>query len=589
VLTDFTLEQNRNIESFAAGIEAGGAKCFTGGPAPSGPKARRPLCITKGAQRERGLTLPRERGGRPKLVVIGNGMAAGRMLEELFERAPGHFDVTIFGSEPRVNYNRIMLSPVLAGEKTYEEIIIHGDDWYAQHGISLHKGKTVAAIDRAAKTVTTACGHAEPYDRLIIATGSTPIAIPVHGVNLPGVVTFRDLDDVEVMLRQAEKGGRAVVIGGGLLGLEAAAGLKAKGMAVSVVHLMPSLMERQLDASAGYLLQKALEQRGISVFTGASTQAILGESRVEAVKLGDGRILDADIVVMAVGIRPNARLAKEAGLWVDRGIVVDDTMRTSDPSIYALGECAEHRGQCYGLVAPLFDMAKVLAAQLCGETHAAYQGSFTSARLKVTGIDLFSAGNFSQGSDEDEIVLRDPARGVYKRIAMRDNRIAGIVLYGDAADCPWYFDLMKKGADVNAMREKLILGQAYQGGAPLDPAAAIAALPDDAEICGCNGVCKKAIVSAIAAKGLTSLEEVRGRPRPRPPVANARPRSKRSSPRCLAAPIRQPSASRCANALILRMRRFAGSFSQSRCNRCPRSCRSSAGRRLAAVLRAAQR
>ena len=438
-------------------------------------------------------------------------MAAGRALEELFDRAPTRYDVTIFGSEPRVNYNRIMLSPVLAGEKAYEEIVIHDEDWYARHGVTLHKGKTVVAIDRDAKTVTTACGQVEPYDKLIVATGSTPIAIPVHGVNLPGVVTFRDLDDVEVMLRQAEKGGSAVVIGGGLLGLEAAAGLKAKGMRVSVVHLMPTLMERQLDPSAGYLLQKAIEQRGIEVFTEANTQAILGDSRVEGLKLDDGRVIRADMVVMAVGIRPNARLAKEAGIAVDRGVIVDDATRTSDPDIYAVGECVEHRGQCYGLVAPLFEMAKVLVAQLCGEDSAAYRGSVTSTKLKVTGIDLFSAGDFSQGGDEDEIVLRDPARGIYKRIAMRNGRIAGIVLYGDAADGPWYFDLLKKGADIGSMRDRLIFGEAYQGGSPLDPVAAIAALPDDAEICGCNGVCKGTIVSAIASEGLTSLEEVRAR------------------------------------------------------------------------------
>jgi nitrite reductase (NADH) large subunit len=446
---------------------------------------------------------------RRRLVVIGNGMAAGRVLEELLERSAQAYDVTVFGAEPRVNYNRIMLSPVLAGEKTYEEIIIHDEAWYAKRGITLYKGENVVAIDRAAKTIRTAAGHVEGYDKLLIATGSTPIAIPVHGVTLPGVVTFRDLDDVDVMLRQAAQGGRAVVIGGGLLGLEAAAGLKAKGMDVTVIHLMPTLMERQLDPSAGYLLKKAIETRGIAVLTGANTKAILGEARVSGVVLDDGREIPADMVVMAVGIRPNARLAKEAGLAVERGVKVDDRMRTSDPDVYAVGECVEHRGLCYGLVAPLFEMAKVVAAQLCGDTDAAYKGSVTSTKLKVSGIDLFSAGDFSEGDDSDEIVLRDPARGVYKRIVLRDDRIAGAVLYGETDDGPWLFDLLKKEVDISAMRDTLIFGQAYQGGAPLDPMAAVVALPDDAEICGCNGVCKGTIARAIASKGISSLDEVR--------------------------------------------------------------------------------
>ena len=448
---------------------------------------------------------------RQKLVVVGNGMAAGRVLEEIFALDAEAFDVAVFGAEPRVNYNRIMLSPVLAGEKIFEDIVIHDDAWYARNNVTLHKGESVVSIDREKKTVATASGKVEPYDKLLIATGSIPFAIPVHGVTLPGVVTFRDLDDVDAMLRQAEMGGRAVVIGGGLLGLEAAAGLKAKGMEVSVVHLMPTLMERQLDPSAGYLLQKAIEKRGIEVLTGANTQAILGEKKVEAVKLDGDRAIPCDMVVMAVGIRPNARLAEGAGLAVERGVKVNDAMTTSDPDIYAVGECVEHRGQCYGLVAPLFEMAKVLAARLCGDSVASYGGSVTSTKLKVSGIDLFSAGDFSQGDDDDEIVLRDPSRGVYKRIVLRDNRVKGAVLYGDTEDGPWLFDLLRKEADVAAMRDTLIFGQAYQGGSPLDPTAAVAALPDDAEICGCNGVCKGTIVSAIAKNGLTSLDEVRAR------------------------------------------------------------------------------
>ena len=444
-----------------------------------------------------------------KLVVIGNGMAAGRALEELFERAPGAYDVTIFGAEPRVNYNRIMLSPVLSGEKAYEDILIHDDAWYETHGITLHRGKQVVEIDRAGKRVTAADGTTADYDRLLVATGSMPFVVPIPGATLPGVVTYRDLDDVNKMLEAAGQGGHAVVIGGGLLGLEAAAGLKAQGMEVTVLHLMPTLMERQLDPSSGYLLQKAFEDRGIAVRCKANTHAILGETHVTGVRLDDGTELDADIVVMAVGIRPNAALAKEAGLETNRGVLVGDDMRTSDPDVFSVGECVEHRGLCYGLVAPLYEMAKVVAAQLAGDEAAAYTGSVTATKLKVTGIDLFSAGDFGEAKDRQDIVLRDAARGVYKRLVLKENRIVGAVLYGETGDGSWFFDLLRKEADVSELRDTLIFGQSYVGGAPLDPTAAVAALPDDAEICGCNGVCKGKIVQAITDKGLSSLTEVR--------------------------------------------------------------------------------
>ncbi|MFC1459134.1 nitrite reductase large subunit NirB [Microvirga arabica] len=444
-----------------------------------------------------------------KLVVIGNGMAAGRALEELFERAPGAYEVTIFGAEPRVNYNRIMLSPVLSGEKAYEDILIHDDAWYETHGITLHRGKQVVEIDRQAKRVVAADGTTAEYDQLLVATGSMPFVVPIPGATLPGVVTYRDLDDVDKMLEAAGKGGHAVVIGGGLLGLEAAAGLQARGMEVTVLHLMPTLMERQLDPSAGYLLQKAFEDRGIAVRCKANTHAILGDTQVTGVRLDDGTELPADIVVMAVGIRPNAVLAKEAGLETNRGVLVGDDMRTSDPDVFSVGECVEHRGHCYGLVAPLYEMAKVVAAQLAGDETAAYTGSVTATKLKVTGIDLFSAGDFGEAKDRQDIVLRDAARGVYKRLVLKDNRIVGAVLYGETGDGSWFFDLLRKEADVAELRDTLIFGQSYVGGAPLDPTAAVAALPDDAEICGCNGVCKGKIVQAITDKGLSSLTEVR--------------------------------------------------------------------------------
>jgi nitrite reductase (NADH) large subunit len=443
-----------------------------------------------------------------RLLIIGNGMAPGRMLENLLEKAPGRYDITIFNAEPRVNYDRIMLSPVLSGEKSYEQIVIHGDGWYIKNGITLHKGTRVTGIDRAAKTITTDNGLMETYDKLVIATGSVPFIIPVPGHTLPGVLSYRDLDDVDAMILAAKSRGSAVVIGGGLLGLEAAAGLSEQGMDVTVVHLMPTLMERQLDASAGYLLKKAIEERGIKVLTGANTKAIVGKDRVEGVQLEDGTLIPASLVVMAVGIRPNATLGKEAGLTVNRGIVVDDQMRSSDPDIFALGECVEHRGATYGLVAPLYDMAGVLAKTLADEP-AAYNGSVTATKLKVTGINLFSAGDFAEARDREEIVLRDAARGVYKRLVLKDNKIIGTVLYGDVEDGAWFFQLLRENADIADMRETLIFGQGFAGGTPLDPMAAVAALPDEAEICGCNGVCKGKITGAITSKGLTSLEEVR--------------------------------------------------------------------------------
>ncbi len=446
---------------------------------------------------------------KQRLVVIGNGMAPGRALERLLEAAPDAYEITIFNAEPRVNYDRIMLSPVLSGEKSFEQIVIHGDSWYVKHGITLYKGVAVTKIDPAAKTVTSAIGETFPYDKLIIATGSRPIIIPVPGANLPGVLTYRDLDDVEAMLLAAKSRGSAVIIGGGLLGLEAAAGLKEQGMEVTVVHLMPTLMERQLDVAAGHLLKKALEARGIRVLTKANTKGILGDKKVRAVQLEDGTELPADLVVMAVGIRPNSALAAEAGLTVKRGIVVDETMRTSDPNIFALGECAEALGVAYGLVAPLYEMANVVAAQLMGDSAAKFVPPSTATKLKVTGINLYSAGDFAEGQDREEIVLRDAARGTYRRLVLRDNRIIGAVMYGDTSDGPWFFDLLKRGVNISEMRETLIFGQNYAGGIPLDPTAAVAALPDDAEVCGCNGVCKGKITGAIAGLGLKSVDEVR--------------------------------------------------------------------------------
>jgi len=446
---------------------------------------------------------------RERLVVIGNGMAGCRAIEEILARDPARFTITIFGAEPRVNYNRIMLSPVLAGEKAFDDIVINPQAWYDDNAITLVSGDPVVVIDRQAQVVVTRSGRSEPYDQLLIATGSDPFIIPVPGHDLPGVVTFRDLDDVDKMLAAAETGGSAVVIGGGLLGLEAAHGLSLRGMTVTVIHLMPTLMERQLDEAAGWLLKAELERRGQTILTCADTAEIMGaDGHVAGVRLKDGREIPADIVVMAVGIRPATALAKAAGLEVERGIMVDDHMVTSDPAVMAVGECVQHRGNCYGLVAPLWDMYRALADQACG-TPSGYEGSVTSTKLKVSGIDLFSAGDFSGGDGAEDIVMRDAARGVYKRVIVKDDKLVGAVLYGDTGDGSWYFDLLKKGEDVSDIREALIFGQAFaSGGALLDPNAAVAALSDDAEICGCNGVSKGKVVATINA-GACSLDAVR--------------------------------------------------------------------------------
>jgi nitrite reductase (NADH) large subunit len=448
---------------------------------------------------------------KQRLVVVGNGMAGCRAVEEILKRDPGRYAITIFGAEPRVNYNRIMLSPVLAGEKTFADIVINDEAWYADNGIVLHAGRAVTAIDVEAKLVRAEGGLEVPYDVLILASGSDPVRLPLPGADLKGVVTFRDLDDVGAMVAAAQKdGGKAVVIGGGLLGLEAAYGLAKRGMDATVVHLMEVLMERQLDESAGYLLTEALKARGVETVLGAQSEEIEGQDgQVTGLRLKDGRTLPCDVLVMAVGIRPNAALAKAAGLTVNRGVVVDDQMRTSDPAIFAVGECAEHRGVAYGLVAPIWDMCRALAGTLT-DADAAYEGSVLSTRLKVSGVDVFSAGRFAGGEGCEDIVFRDAGRGVYKRLVLEGGKVAGAVLFGDAADGNWYFDLMRSGQDVSDIRETLVFGQAVtEGLRGLDPSAAVAAMADSAEICGCNGVCKGAITGAIAAQGLTTLDEVR--------------------------------------------------------------------------------
>jgi nitrite reductase (NADH) large subunit len=443
---------------------------------------------------------------RRRLVVIGNGMAGIRTLEEVLARAPQDFAITVFGAEPHGNYNRIMLSPVLAGEKSFADIITHDRAWYDERGIELIAGEPITEIDRAAREVRGAHGTRCPYDVLLLAVGSEPVILPIPGARLPGVVTFRDIADVDIMLGACRKGSRAVVIGGGLLGLEAAYGLRRNGMEVTVLHLMPTLMERQLDPVSAGMLRADLEARGITVVTEADTQAILGEDHVTGVRLADRRELPADLVVMAVGIRPSTTLGRAAGLDVGRGVKVDDGMHSSDPAIMAVGECVEHRGQVFGLVAPIWEMAKVCAERIVGK-DAAYVPNVSATRLKVTGIDMFSAGDFLGDAQTEEVIFRDAARGVHKRLVLRGDNLVGVVLYGDAADGAWYFDLLKNSTPVAEMRDTLIFGPALAG----LPASGVDALPDSAEICGCNGVAKGRILSAITEHGLTTIDDVRAR------------------------------------------------------------------------------
>jgi nitrite reductase (NADH) large subunit len=441
-----------------------------------------------------------------KIIVIGAGMASGRMLEQLFD-AKADVEVTLFNAEPRGNYNRIMLSPVLAGDQTYEDIVTHDAAWYEDNGVICRFGERVASIDRAAKTVTAANGDVLAYDKLVFGTGSNPFIIPMPGHDLEGVIAYRDLEDTQRMMDLGPDN-KCVVIGGGLLGLEAAAGMAARGVDVTVIHIMGHLMERQLDEAAGYLLRKALVDKGITVRCQANSKEILGENgKVRALLLDDGTELPCDLLVMAVGIRPNVALGAEAGLMVGKGIHVDDQMITSDADILAVGECVEHDGAIFGLVAPLYDQAKVAAKTLLGE-EAAFVQKELSTKLKVTGCDLFSAGDFAEGADREDIVFRDPARGVYRRLVLQDNMIIGAVMYGDTADSNWFFGLIRDKTDVSDMRETVIFGPAFQGGAPSDPLSAVAALPRDAEICGCNGICKGEIEDAIAA-GATDLGAIK--------------------------------------------------------------------------------
>lgn len=455
-----------------------------------------------------------------KLVMVGNGMAGVRTLEELLKVAPDLYDITVFGTEPHPNYNRILLSPVLAGEQTLDEIVLNSWDWYKENHITLHAGWTVTSVDRVKRIVhgENAAGEklSAEYDRLLLCTGSNAFMLPVPGKDLEGVIAYRDIADTEAMIEASQKYKNAVVIGGGLLGLEAANGLMLRGMNVSVVHVMPTLMERQLDTVAGKMLQKSLEDRKLKFLMGAQTQELVGTEldgkggRVKAIKFKDGTEVAADLVVMAVGIRPNTALAEKIRLHCNKGIVVNDTMQTiTDARIYSVGECAAHRGIAYGLVAPLFEQAKVAANHLAQFGIGQYKGSLTSTKLKVTGIDLFSAGEFAGGEGTEELVMSDPYGGVYKKLVIKNDKLVGACLYGDTVDGSWYFKLLREGRSVSDIRDKLMFGESNIGDVGHEGHSKAASMPDDAEVCGCNGVTKGTICKAIKEKGLFTLDEVR--------------------------------------------------------------------------------
>lgn len=394
------------------------------------------------------------------LLIIGNGMAAARLVEELSQRALGRYAVAVVGEEPTLAYNRVLLSSVLARDVASCEIELKPARWWREHGVTLLYGHAATAIDPDIRRVRLAGGASLPYAKLVLATGSRPIRLPVPGGNLPGVLTFRDLGDVDRIAGAASRGLKAVVIGGGLLGLEAAYGLTKAGAAVAVVHLMDRLMERQLDPHAAAMLTRAVEAKGIAVHLNAETAGIRGAKHVEAVALKDGRELAADVVVMAVGIRPSAELARTAGIEINRGIVVDDALQTNLAGIHAIGECAEHRGVCYGLVEPAYEQARVLAQRFAGDATAAYPGSVLATNLKVSGINVFSAGDFLGQPGTEQIVLLDAGLDSYRKLVIADGRLIGAVLYGDTADGLWYLDLIRSGTSIEPFRSDLAFGRA---------------------------------------------------------------------------------------------------------------------------------
>jgi nitrite reductase (NADH) large subunit len=387
-------------------------------------------------------------------------MAAARLVDELAARALGRYAIAVIGAEPRLAYNRVLLSSVLAGEVKTPDIELKPARWWRDRGVTLRYGCAATAVDPVGRTITLADGKQLAFSKLVFATGSQPIRLPIPGMQLDGVFTFRDVGDVETITAAARTDTRVVVIGGGLLGLEAAHGLAKAGADVTLVHLMDRLMERQLDPSAAAMLKHAAEAMGIRVLLEAETACVAGENRVEAVQLRDGRAIAADAVVVAVGIRPNAELARGAGMEVGRGIVIDDYLETSASGIYAIGECAEHRGVCYGLVEPAYEQARILADRLCGN-RVTYSGSVLATNLKVSGVQVFSVGDFIDSAGTERIVLADPALGTYKKLLIAHGRLVGAVLFGDTADGLWYLDLIRAGTPIAAFRDDLMFGRAF--------------------------------------------------------------------------------------------------------------------------------
>lgn len=439
-----------------------------------------------------------------RLVVVGNGMAGIACVEQILTHAP-KFDITVFGEETQVNYNRILLSSVLAGQKSADDIVLNSLDWYEQNSIQLRLGVRITSVDPVGKTVTGDDGSVTSFDKLLLATGSSPLVPPIEGTHKAGVFVFRNLDDTRSLLGRAREGIKAVVIGGGLLGLEAARGLQVRGCSVTVVHLMETLMERQLDFTGGGYLKSKMECLGVRVLLERSTTAILGNGKVQGVAFKDGTSIEADVVVIAAGIRPNVGLARNAGLRVNRGIVVNDFMETSHPDIFAVGECVEHNGTCYGLVAPLLEQGKILAATITGNKGPRYEGAVTAAKLKIMGVDVFSAGDFSEKSPGTDVVrYEDAALGIYKKLTFRDGKLAGAILVGDTCDSHRYMAWLRTQEDLTPQRRQLLFPRPSE-----DAGSHIAEMPDGKVVCGCIGVTKGAIIEAIHKRGVNTLAQLK--------------------------------------------------------------------------------
>lgn len=442
--------------------------------------------------------------GRDKLVVIGNGMAAIACVEEIIKCAPERYEITVFGRERHLNYNRVLLTNVLTGEKSFDEIRLHDLGWYEERDIHLHTGAQVVSINRAKKTVHATGGLEAEYNKLVLATGALPNMPPLKGIEKEGVAAFRDIDDCISIKNACKKRGKAAVIGGGLLGLEAAWGLKTLGMDVTVVHLADRLMERQLDTVAADFLKEDLERLGISVLLDKMASQITGDKKAEGLIFRDGTSIEADLVLISAGIRPNAELARSSGIYCEKGIVVSDTMQTYDPAVYAAGECVQHRGETFGLVAPIFEQAKVLANHLAWDCRMVFRSRPASARLKVPGIDLYSAGNIEEDDATDAIEYTDRKGRFYKKLILKNNTLSGIIMYGDTSDGARLFTRLLEGEDISGARRTLLFGGQTNG-----PVTASEKIPDDAIVCGCNGVTKKMIVDAIEKKGLFTREDVK--------------------------------------------------------------------------------